>query len=54
MVKKKSSQEKHERRNVKCPFCKNLIRTREKYICQCPVGEGCGKKIEIKENEIKI
>lgn len=43
---------------VKCPKCKNLIKTTKKDVCQCgnhlENGDVCGERVTIKENVVKI
>ena len=40
---------------VKCPECGYVIRTKQDDECQCPItGGGCGKRVNIKANLVKI
>ena len=40
---------------VKCPECGNIIRTKRDDECQCPHNSGgCGDRVKVKENLIKV
>ena len=42
-------------KTIKCPECGSIIRTKKDDTCQCPKSSGgCGTRIKIKENIIKI
>ncbi len=40
---------------VKCSDCGNVVRTKSIDECQCPHNSGgCGKRLKVKENLVKI